>query len=86
MGTPVEAEGLRGLTLTDCGHAPVMVEGISAAVTLPSDPAKTACYALDPHADRKRPVPVETADGGRRILIGPQYQTVWYEIEVKSKR
>jgi hypothetical protein len=28
-------------------------------------------------------VPVEKTGGGSRIVIGPQYQTVWYEIEVK---
>ena len=71
------------ITLTDRGHAPVLVEGIPATLTLPSDPAKTACYALDPHGDRKQPVPVEKAEGGSKIVIGPQYQTVWYEIEVK---
>lgn len=71
------------ITLTDRGHAPMLAEGIPATLTLPSDPAKTACYALDPRGDRMRPVPVGKADGGSRIVIGPQYQTVWYEIEVK---
>lgn len=71
------------ITLTDRGHAPMLVEGIPATVTLPSDAAKTACYALDSNGGRKQPVPVEKAAGGCRIAIGPQYQTVWYEIEVK---
>ncbi len=72
------------LTLTDRGGAPVLAEGIPATVTLPSDPAKTTCFALDPHGDRKQPLPVEKAEGGCRMVIGPQYQTVWYEIEVKE--
>lgn len=72
------------ITLADRGHAPMMAEGIPATLTLPCDAAKTACYALDPRGDRKRPVPVEKADGGCRIAIGPHYQTVWYEIEVKE--
>ena len=71
------------ITLTDRGHAPMMVEGIPATLTLPADAAKTKCYALDPHGDRKQPVPVEKVDGGCRIAIGPQFQTVWYEIELK---
>ena len=71
------------ITLTDRGHAPMMAEGIPATLTLPADPAKTKCYALDPHGDRKAEVPVEKADGGCHIVIGPQYQTVWYEIEMK---
>jgi hypothetical protein len=72
------------ITLTDRGHAPMMVEGIPATLTLRADAAKTTCYALDPHGDRKQPVPVEKSDGGSRIVIGPQYRTVWYEIEVKQ--
>ncbi len=83
-GRVVKQIGPKAITLTDRGHAPVLVEGISATVTLPSAPAKTACYALDPHGDRRQPVPVEKADGGCRIAIGPQYLTVWYEIEVKE--
>jgi len=72
----------KNITLTDRGHAPMMVEGIPAALTLPSDPAKTKCYALDPHGDRKTELPVERSAGGSMIAIGPQYQTVWYEITV----
>jgi hypothetical protein len=51
-------------------------------LTLPSDPAKTRCFALDPRGDRKTEVPVEAIAGGSKIGIGPQYKTVWYEIEV----
>lgn len=83
-GRVVKPVGTKAITLTDRGHAPVMVEGISATLTLPSEAAKTRCFALDPHGDRKQPVPVEQAAGGCRLAIGPQYQTVWYEIEVKK--
>jgi hypothetical protein len=27
-------------------------------------------------------VPVEETATGSRIVIGPQYQTIWYEIEI----
>jgi hypothetical protein len=66
------------------GEGTVAVEGVPAVVTLPSDPAKTRCFALDPRGDRKTEVPVETTAGGSKIVIGPQYKTVWYEIEVGS--
>lgn len=68
----------------DWGQGTVLVEGIPARVTLPSDPARTRCYALDPHGDRAKEVPVaRAAGGGAEIAIGPAYRTVWYEIEVK---
>lgn len=66
------------------GEGTVAVEGIPAVLTLPSDPAKTRCFVLDPRGDRKTEVPVETTVGGSKIVIGPQYKTVWYEIEVKK--
>jgi hypothetical protein len=66
------------------GNGTVLVEGIPAAVTLPADPDKTKCYALDPGGSRKIEVPVEKAEGGgSKILIGPAYATVWYEVEVR---
>ena len=82
-GRVMKQLGDHKITLTDRGHAPMMVEGIPATVTLPSDPDRTTCHALDPHGDRRTELPVEKAEGGCRIVIGPQYQTVWYEIEVK---
>ncbi len=71
------------ITLTDRGGPPVLAEGISAVVTLLADPPKIRCYVLDPHGNRKHEVPVERAEGGAKIAIGPEYKTVWYEIEVR---
>jgi len=68
---------------SDWGNGTVLVEGVPATLTLPSDPAKTRCYALDQSGARKKEVPVEKTEGGSKVVIGPQYQTVWYEIEVK---
>jgi hypothetical protein len=66
------------------GNGPVLVEGIPATVTFPADPAKTKCYALDSGGNRKVEVPVEKAEGsGSKIVIGPAYETVWYEVEVR---
>ena len=46
--------------------------------------AKTACWALDEAGARKSVVPVSDVDGRASVVIGPNYQTVWYEIEVKE--
>jgi hypothetical protein len=67
----------------DWGSGTVLAEGVPAAVTLPSAPARTTAFALDERGERNAPVPVAPAPGGCRIEIGPQYKTVWYEIEVK---
>lgn len=82
-GRVMKEVGHQKITLTDRGHAPMLVEGIPATLTLPSDPARTTCYILDPHGARKQQVPVETSGSGSRIAIGPEYQTVWYEIEIR---
>ena len=72
------------ITLTERGHAPMQVEGIPAVLTLPADPARTTCYALDPRGERKAAVPVEATSGGAKIVIGPHYQTVWYEVVINK--
>ena len=73
------------ITLTDRGGPPVLAEGISAVVTLPADPAKVRCYALDPSGNRKTQVPVErTAAEKTKIILKPEYQTVWYEIDIRE--
>ncbi|MDI9445071.1 MAG: carbohydrate binding domain-containing protein, partial [Planctomycetota bacterium] len=88
-GTQLEAVGDgNSVALRDrvhWGDGTVLAEGIPAAVTLPSEAARTACYALDERGDRKAEGPVATAPGGCRIEIGPQYRTVWYEIAVAGE-
>ncbi len=68
---------------TNWGEGTVLVEGVPAVVTLPSVAAKTRCYALDERGARKADVPVENVAGGCRVAIGPQYKTVWYELDVR---
>jgi len=65
------------------GKAPVMVEGIPAVVGLPSQATRTHCYALNSNGDRVKEVPVAKSADGCQITIGPEYKTIWYEIEVK---
>ena len=87
QGTVLEATGEGSVALADrldWGDGTVLAEGIPATVTLPSDPARTACFALDERGERKGEVPVTPAPGGCCIEIGPQYRTVWYEIVVSG--
>ncbi|MBN2452204.1 MAG: cellulase family glycosylhydrolase, partial [Lentisphaeria bacterium] len=65
------------------GHGPVMVEGIPARVVLPAPAERTRCYALGPHGERKTEVPVEKTPEGSTVTVGPDYETIWYEIEVR---
>jgi hypothetical protein len=83
-GRTVKSMGGKKITLPDRGMAPVLVEGITATVTLPSDHKKTKCYALDPKGDRKKEVPVRISKGGgSKITLKPEYETIWYEIEIQ---
>ena len=66
----------------DWGGGPYEVEGVPAEITLPSPASSTRCWALDGAGQRVLPVPVESAGGLAQIVIGPEYRTIWYEIEV----
>jgi hypothetical protein len=82
-GMVVEPVSHSAITLRTWGTGPVCVEGIPATVTLPAAPARVKCFALDPHGDRKREVAVEKVKGGSQIVLKREYQTVWYELDVK---
>ena len=57
----------------------------SKAVTLKANADRVRCYALDGAGERKGEVPVQAGPegAGAKIVIGPDYQTVWYEIIVR---
>lgn len=83
-GMEITRVNKREITMGDkWGHGPVLMEGIPATLVLPSPAEKTHCYALDPHGNRKADVSVVAAATGSTIAIGPQYETIWYEIEVR---
>ena len=72
------------ITLDKWGEGPVYVEGVPATITLPADPAKTKCYSLDPGGNRIEEIPVGKAKGGgSKIILRPQYETIWYEIDIQ---
>ena len=59
-------------------------DGIPATVPIPADSARIHCFALDPRGDRKEEVPVQRTDGGSSmIVLKPDYETVWYEIDIQ---
>ncbi len=61
------------------GHGPTMAEGIPATVTLRTDGTRHV-FALDGTGKRTQEVPATFADGTLTFTVGPQYQTLWYEI------
>jgi hypothetical protein len=82
-GMKVEETGKNSITLSDWGNGSVSMEGVPATVTIPAEPSRVKCFALDPSGNRKQEVAVEKAEGGTKIVLKPEYQTVWYEIDVK---
>jgi len=63
------------------GAAPSLVEGIAAKITLPVPASRLKAWALDERGQRKGELKIEPAGTGSLIVIGPQYQTFWYEVE-----
>jgi len=82
-GRTMKPMGEGGITLPYRGHAPVMAEGIPARLTLAVPAENVKVFALDPNGDRKAEVPVQKTEIGCAFEIGPEFKTVWYEIEVK---
>lgn len=68
------------------GKAPILCEGIPAKLTLKADAAKVKVFALDQTGDRAREVPVDGTATKAYVEIGPQYQTLWYELAIESGR
>ena len=67
----------------DWGHAPALVEGISATIVLPLEAGtKMRAWALDGRGQRGEEVPVKAAAGKATMVIGPEFRTLWYEIEL----
>ncbi len=64
------------------GEAPILCEGIPASLTLPVDAQKVRLFPLDPSGNRQPPIPVRTEAGKTLLEIGPQYKTIWYEIQI----
>ena len=64
----------------ELGTGKIVTEGVPLTLTLPCSAAK--CWALDEAGVRKAEVPVESRGGKVVVTVGPEFKTVWYEIEV----
>ena len=83
-GMQIENVSDSKIRLSDWGEGPIQAEGISAKIILPSSFENTICYALDAHGNRTTKVEVkEVNNKSCEIQIGPEFQTIWYEIEIK---
>ena len=67
----------------DWGKGGVVNEGVPLEVTLPVAAGSVACWALDERGERKAPVAVADAGGRAKVVVGPEWKTVWYELEIK---
>ncbi|MGQ9503855.1 MAG: carbohydrate binding domain-containing protein [Thermogutta sp.] len=80
-GWDFRQEGERATVGRRWGDEPILCEGVAAQITLPVRGSQVKVYALDESGRRKATVPVASAEEAV-IEIGPQYQTLWYEIEI----
>lgn len=63
------------------GRAPSLVEGIPARLIFAQPAAQTAAWALDGRGQRTKELPVRADAQGQAVVeIGPQWQTLWYEV------
>lgn len=68
----------------DWGKAPSLVEGIPVKISLPQPPSKLKAWALDARGQRGKEVPLREKGKGSLLEIGPEYQTLWYEVESRK--
>jgi hypothetical protein len=61
------------------GSAPTLVEGVPATVRIKTS-RDIEVWALNNIGERTRRVPVSTEGGYKVFKIGPDYETIWYEI------
>lgn len=69
----------------DWGTAPSRVEGVPARLTVSRPPARVQAWVLDERGQRRQTLPVASESDGRAttITLGPQWQTLWYELRVE---
>ena len=67
----------------DWGTGPALVEGIPATITLPVSASKVTAWPLDEQGRRRDAMPVGKDGDKASLAIGPEYRTLWYEIEIR---
>ncbi|MCL2710808.1 MAG: hypothetical protein FWE95_08000, partial [Planctomycetaceae bacterium] len=81
QNTGLELEALPNNFLTygnRIGNEPVLCEGIPFALQF-TKASEIRCYPLDESGNRREAIQSE----GNSVTLGPEYKTVWYEIEVR---
>jgi hypothetical protein len=72
-------------SVSSWGKAPVVVEGISAQISLKTTGA-VEVWSLDERGQRRAPLTVEKNYDGVSFYIGDAYRTLWYEVTVKGAK
>ena len=69
------------------GQGPVLCEGIPAVLTLPVTADRVTLYPLDASGNRKEGIAAKAvSSNAAAVELAPQYQTLWYEIEIAPGR
>lgn len=66
---------------TKWGTGPTMADGVPAQIVLRTEAKKATVWALDVSGKRTQEVPAQVVNGQLLFSIGPQFQTLWFEIE-----
>ena len=69
-----------GGTVADVGTGKVIAEGVPLRLALPAE--RVECWALDEAGERRQPFPAAVRNGRATIAVGPEFRTVWYEIQI----
>jgi hypothetical protein len=81
-GWDLRKEGDRVTVGRRWGEEPILCEGVPARIVLPVTANRVRVYALDEAGRPNGAVPV-TGGNPTVVEIGPQYKTLWYEIEIQ---
>ncbi len=71
---------------TKWGTGPTLAEGVPAAITVRTVMTGVTVYALDATGKRLGIVASKLGGGAVTFAIGPEYKTLWYEIEATVKK
>ncbi|NQU26285.1 MAG: carbohydrate binding domain-containing protein, partial [Candidatus Nealsonbacteria bacterium] len=65
------------------GSEPVLCEGVPVEIRLPAAADRVQLFPLDPSGNRRTAVDVSEQDGRAVLKLGPEHETVWYEVQVR---
>ncbi|MEN6493637.1 MAG: hypothetical protein ABFD16_05040, partial [Thermoguttaceae bacterium] len=83
-GAKLRELGGNRVTLDDrWGTAPLLCEGVPVQIALPVAADRVKLYPLDEAGNRREAVPGEALGSKTVLTLGPQYKTVWYEVEIR---